>query len=122
MRDQQRRYLRMLQPDTDPVAGVARLTDLDDGAADPKSIADTDLVIGEALDCEVLAEIPGHEIRPSKIARPVAVGIELVDHKRTLLAAMAAEVALAVAIEIQPAGENPSRHRRLPDRRPDSPA
>ncbi|MDB5397994.1 MAG: hypothetical protein JWQ55_12, partial [Rhodopila sp.] len=39
-----------------------------------------------------------------------------------MLAAMAAEVPLAVAIEIQPAGENPPRHRLLPDRRPDSPA
>ena len=35
---------------------------------------------------------------------------------------MAPEVALTVAIEVQPAGENPPRHRRLPDRRPDSPA
>ncbi len=105
-----------------PVAGVAWLADLDDGAADPEAIADADLVIGEALHCEVLAENPGHEIRPPKIVRPVAVGVELVDHDRTLLAAMAAEVPLAVAIEIEPAGENPPRHRRLPDPRPDGPA
>ena len=90
--------------------------------ADPEAIADADLVIGEALHREVLAEISRHEIRPPKILRPVAVGFELVDHDRTLLAAMALEVSLAVAIEIQPAGDNPPHHRRLPDRRPDSPA
>ena len=112
----------MLQPDADPVAGVAWLADLDDGAADPEAIANADLVIGEALHGEVLAKVPVHEIRPTKIARPVTVGSELVDHERTLLAAMGPEVRLAVTIEIQPAGENPPRHRRLPDRRPDSPA
>ena len=71
VRNQQRSNLRVVQPDADPVAGVAWLADLDDGAADPEAIADADLVIGEALHCEVLAEIPGHEIRPPKIARPV---------------------------------------------------
>ena len=38
------------------------------------------------------------------------------------IAAMPAEVPLAVAIEIQSAGENPPRNRLLPDRRPDRPA
>src|SRR3954471_3638291 len=47
-RDQQRRYLRMSQPDAHPVAGVAWLADLDDGTANPEAIADTDLGIGEA--------------------------------------------------------------------------
>src|SRR3954452_25091767 len=81
VRNQQRRYLRMLQPDADPVAGVAWLADLDDGAADPEAIANADLVIGEALHGEVLAKVPVHEIRPTKIARPVTVGSELVDHE-----------------------------------------
>src|SRR5271166_2815151 len=121
VRNQQRRYLRMLQPDADPVAGVAWLADLYDGTADPEAIADADLGIGEALHCEVLAEVPGDEIRPPEIARPVAVGSELVYQERTLLAAMGAEIRLAVAIEVQPASENPPRDRLLPDRRPDSP-
>jgi len=120
VRDQQRGKPRVVQPDTDPVAGVARLADLDDRAADPETITNADLVIGEALHCEVLSKITGHEIRPPKIARPVPVGIELVYQKRTLLAAMAAEVPLAIAIEVEPAGENPPRHRRLPDRGPNS--
>src|SRR4051812_20092453 len=53
---------------------------------------------------------------------PVAMGFQLVDHDRAIHAAMAAEVALAVAIKVQPAGKNPSRHWLLPDRRPDCPA
>ncbi len=63
-----------------------------------------------------------HQIRPPKVVRPVAVGIKLVDHDRPLLAAMAAKIPLAIAIEIQPARDNPSRDRLLPDRRPDRPA
>lgn len=110
VRNQQRGYLRMLQPDADPVAGIAWLADLDDGTADSKSIADADLGISETLHCEVLAEVTEYEIRSPKIARPVAVGFELVYQERTLLAAMGAEVALAIAIEIQPAGEDPPRH------------
>ena len=39
-----------------------------------------------------------------------------------MLAAMRAEVRLTVTIEIQPAGENPPRHWRFPDRCPNSPA
>jgi hypothetical protein len=96
--NQQRRHLRTLQPDADPVAGVAWLADLDDDTANPESIADAGLGISEALHSEVLAENPGHEIRPPKVVCPVAVGFELVDHERTLLAAMAADVPLAVAI------------------------
>ena len=119
VRNQQRRYLRVFQPDADPVAGVARLADLDDDIADPEAIADADLGIGEALHCEVLAEVSVHEIRSAKIARPVAVGFELVYQERTLLAAMGAEVRLAVAIKVQLAGEDPPCHRLLPDRRPD---
>jgi hypothetical protein len=52
----------------------------------------------------------------------VAVGAELVHHDRALLAAMAAKVALTIATEIKPAGENPSRDRPLPYRRPYSSA
>ena len=122
VRNQQRGNLRIVQSDADPVAGVAWLADLDDGTADPEAITDADLVIGESFHRQVLAEIPGREIRPPKIARPIPVGIELVHHDRTLLAAMALEVPLAVAIEIQLAGDNPPHDRVLPDRRPDSPA
>ena len=75
VRNQQRRHLRTFQPDAEPVAGVAWLADLDDGTANPEAIADADLGIGEALHGEVLAENPGHEIRPPKVVRPVAVGV-----------------------------------------------
>ena len=122
VRDQQRGDLRSVQPDADTVTGVAWLADLDNGAADPEAIADADFVIGEAIYREVLAKIPGHEVCSAKIAGPVPVGIKLINQQRSLLAAMAAEVALTVAIEIEPAGENPPSHWRFPNRRPDSPA
>src|SRR5580698_2649030 len=47
--NQQRSNLRAVQPDADAVAGVAWLADLDDCAADPETIANADLVVGEAL-------------------------------------------------------------------------
>ena len=87
----------------DPVARDAWLGDLEHGVADPVAVADADLVVGEALDGEVLAELPVHEVVAAELALPVAVGVELVDEDGALLAAVAGEIALAVAVDVQPA-------------------
>ena len=59
VRNQQCSNVRLVQPDSDPVARVAWLADLDNRAADFEAISNADLVIGETFHCEVLAEIPG---------------------------------------------------------------
>ena len=46
---------------------------------------------------------------------PVLVGLGLVDHDRALLAAVSAQVALPVAVEVQPARHHRSGNRLFPD-------
>ena len=55
--DEQRRHRRLVHPDADAVARHARLGDLEQRPADAVAVADADLVVGEALDGEVLAEL-----------------------------------------------------------------
>ena len=58
MRDEQRRHLRLVHPDADAVARDPRLADLEQRRTDAVAVTDADLVIGEAGDREVLAELP----------------------------------------------------------------
>ena len=73
VRYHQRWHLWVFQPDAEPVTGIARLGDLDNGTANPEAIANADVSIGQPVHCEVFAENPMHEIRPHKVVRPVAV-------------------------------------------------
>ena len=86
--DQQRRDPRVVHADADPVAGDPRLGDLEQRGADPVAVADADLVVGEPLDREVLAELPVHEVVAPELALPVAVRRDLVDEDRSMLAAV----------------------------------
>ena len=101
--DEQRRDARVVHADPDAVAGDARLGDLEDGGADPVAVADADLVVAQPVDGEVLAELPVDEVVAAELALPVAVGVELVDEDGALLAAVPGEVALAVAVDVEPA-------------------
>src|SRR5262249_31096083 len=87
----------------DAVAGHPRLGDLEDGRADAVAVSDADLVVARPLDGEVLAELPVHEVVPPELALPVAVRVELVDEDRSLLPAVPGHVALAVAVDVEPA-------------------
>ena len=60
--DEQCGDARVVHADPDAVAGDAGLGDLEDGGADPVAVADADLVVAEALDGEVLAELARDEI------------------------------------------------------------
>ena len=88
------------------------------GAADPVAVADADLVVGHPLDGEVLAELAGDEVVAAEHLRPVLVGRPVVDVDGAMLAAVADQVGLAVAVDVQAAHAPPARHRRLEDRRP----
>ena len=87
----------------DAVAGDAGLGDFEDGGADPVAVADADLVVAQSVDGEVLAELPVDEVASSELALPVAVGVDLVDEHGALLAAVPGEIALAVAVDVEPA-------------------
>ena len=101
--DEQRGDARVVHAEPDAVTGDARLGDLEERGADPVAVADADLVVAQPLDREVLAELPVDEVAASELALPVAIGVDLVDEDGALLAAVPAEVALAVAVDVEPA-------------------
>ena len=102
-------------PDADAVTGHTGLRDLEDGGADPEAVADADLVVAQSLDGEVLAELSMDEVVPTELALPVAVGVDLVDEDGALLAAVPAEVALSVPVDVEPAHSARSGYGVLED-------
>jgi hypothetical protein len=115
MRDQECRHLRVVHPYTDAIAGDARLRHLKQRAADPVAISDADLVIGKAIDCQVLAELTILEVVTLEVCLPVAIGVELIDHHSTVLSAVTCDVALTITVEIETARHHPACYGPLPD-------
>ena len=98
------------------MAGHPGLGHLEQGAADPVAVPDADLVVGEALDGEVLAELAGHEVVAAQLALPVAVGGDVVDVDGAVLATVRDEVGLGVAGDVEPADPPAVADLGLPDR------
>ena len=119
VRDEQRRHRRLVHADADAVARDARLGDLEQRLADAVAVPDADLVVRQALDGEVLAELAVGEVVASELALPVAVGVDLVDEHRAMLAAVREPVSLVVAVDVDAADHPRAVDRLLPDRRPD---
>ena len=117
MGDEQGRHPRLVHSQCQPEAGHPRLRDLEGGLTDPVAVADADLVIGQPLDGEVLAELTEREVVTAELVLPVAVGVDLVDVHRAMLTAVCAPVCLIVAVDVDPAHHPRIRDRRLPDRR-----
>jgi hypothetical protein len=91
------------------------LGDLELGLADAVAVADAHLVVGQPVHGEVLPEVPPAQIGAVQVLTPVLVGPGLVDHHRALLAAVPGEIALAVAVEVQPARHDRPVDGLLPD-------
>src|SRR5262249_6890985 len=100
----------------------ARLGHFEQGAADLVAVADAHLVVGQAFDGEVLAELAVAEVGAAQLLFPVAIGFDLVDEDRTMLAAMSGAVTLTVAVEVEPARGAATRYGLLPDGRVHGPA
>ena len=113
--DEQRRHARLAEPHADAEAGDPRLGDLELGLADAVAVADAHLVVAEAVDGEVLAELAELEVVPAEVLLPVPVRLDLVDEHGALLAAVPVEVALAVAVDVEPAHHPRPVDRLLPD-------
>ena len=75
MLDDERRHLRLVHPDAEPVAGDARLRHFEQRASNPVMVANAHLRIGQAVDGEILAELPVNEVSSAKLSLPIAVGI-----------------------------------------------
>ena len=103
MGDKEIRHIGFSDSHADPEAGDPRLGHLELRVADGVAVADAHLVVAKPGDGEILAEIAGHQVgAPEKLA-PVVIRLGLINHHGPLLAAVAAEVTLAVAVDVQPA-------------------
>jgi hypothetical protein len=63
-------------------------------SANPISIADANLVIGQTIDREVSPQLTVFEVIPSKVNLPVSIGPQLINHYGALLSTVANEVNL----------------------------
>jgi hypothetical protein len=111
---------RLIHADTESVARYSRLRHFKYGIPNAVSIADADFVIGKSVNCEVFSELAEDKVVPSEKAFPVVIGVRLINKNGALLSAMAGEVALSIAIDIELAYHASSLDWRFPDRGTDS--
>jgi hypothetical protein len=62
------------------------------------------------------------EVIAAEISRPVPVGVKLIDHDGALFSAMAVQVGLSIALEVQPAHHHSAGDWAFPYRRANDPA
>ena len=117
MTDQQRGQLGLAEPHADPVTGHAGLGNLKLRLAYPVPVADTDLVVSQAVDREVFPELAVAEVVAAEMLLPVPVRRHLVDQHGPLLAAVTLEIPLPVTVDVQPADHDRPVHRFLPNAR-----
>lgn len=115
MSDEEGGHGGLVQADADAIAGDAGLGDFKEGSANAIAVADADFVVGETVDGEVLAELAKGEVLAAQVLLPVAIGGGLVEHDGAVLSAMAEQVALAVAIDVEAADQAWSWDGTLPD-------
>src|ERR1051325_8004873 len=113
---QQCRHPGFVHPNADAIAGNARLSDLEQCAADLITVADAYGIVGQSFDREVLAELSMDEAGPLQLLLPIAIRFDLVHKDCALLTPVPGQVALTVSLYIQPAGPAAATHRILPDR------
>src|SRR5215831_9837562 len=96
---QQRRHPRLVHPNADAI-----------------TVADTNAIVRQSLDREVLAELSVDKVGPLQVLLPVAIRFDLVDEDGLLLTPVADQIASTVSFQIQPADPTAATHRILPDR------
>jgi hypothetical protein len=111
---QQRRHPRLVGPNADAIAGDAGLRDLEQGAADLKTIADANGIVRQSFNRKILAELSIDEVGSVQLFPPVAIGFDLIDEGGSLFAAVATQIGLAVSFQIQPADPAPAEHGIFP--------
>src|SRR5262245_29671860 len=113
---QQCRHPGLVHPNADAIARHAWCSDLEQCTADSITVADTNGIVRQSLDREVLAELSVDEVGPLQLLLPVAIRFDLVDEDGLLLTAVADQIALTVSFQIQPTDPTAATHRILPDR------
>ena len=109
VRDHQRRHSRLVQPHADAVARDARLGDLELGRADAVPVADVQTSSsGRPSTVKFSPNWPYSNVA-AQLRPPVFVRLSLVDKNSAVLAAVAAEIALAVTVDVEPADRPTAR-------------
>ena len=88
--------------------------DFEFGVADAVAVADADFGVRQPGDGEVFSEMTGREVVSTQVGLPEVVRFGLIHHDRALLAAVSGEIALAVAVEVEPAGHDRPLDRGFP--------
>ncbi len=120
MRNKQSRHLRIVHSDSEAIAGGAGLSHLKDGGADPVSIPNADLIVGETVNSEIFSELSVLEVISAEFALPIPVSFKLINHNGAVLTAVALKVGLAISVQIEPSSKDTPWDRVFPDRRADS--
>jgi hypothetical protein len=111
---QQCRHPRLVHSNADPIAGHARLCDLEHGAADLITIANANAIVGQSFDREILAELSVDEVGPLELLPPEAIRLYLIDEDGSLLTTVTGQVALTISVQIQPPDPTAAAYRSLP--------
>jgi hypothetical protein len=74
------------------------LGDLEQCAADSITVANTNGIVRQPLDREVLAELSVDEVGPVQLLLPAAIRFDLVDEDGALLAPVAHQVTLPIPV------------------------
>jgi hypothetical protein len=114
--DEQRCHARLVHAYAHPVTSDAGLRYFEQSGPDSIAVADTHLVIGKAVDGQVFSELPERKIAATKVTLPIAIGVNLVDEYRPLLAAVTGQVTLTVTVDVQAPNRAPALNRLLADR------
>jgi hypothetical protein len=115
MSHNQSRHFGVLHPDTQAVTRHSRLRHFEEPTANPVLITDADLVIRQTFHSKVLAKLSVREVPAVEVCLPVAIGVHLVHHHRSMLTSVAGKISLSVASQVQPACHHPALHESLPD-------
>ena len=89
MRNKQGRHLRIVHSNSEAIAGDTRLSHFKDCSADPVSVPNANLIVGEAFNGEILSKLSILEVISAEFALPIPVGFDLIDHDGTMFTAVA---------------------------------
>lgn len=96
-------------------SAIEGLSHFKHGSANPVPVPNADLIVGQTLNGEILTKLSVREVMSAEFPFPILIGLELINHDSTVFAAMALEIALGIAVEIEPSGEDTARDRTFPD-------
>jgi hypothetical protein len=88
----------------------------------PVAIANAHLVVREPVDREILPELPVGEAISTELAFPVTIAVDLIDEDGPIFTPMSNQVALTVAIDIEPPNHPGPADGVFPHRGVDGPA